>query len=348
MSLTIGSTTINDIKLGTNQINRVYVGSVQVWSNAPDYFWVEDTSGENASLIISKTSSGVSNTLTIESSTDKQTWTTVGTIDSSTYSLYPALPANGKIYLRCSATKWGQTNEGVKITRGKSHKIGGNILSLLYGSSFTGTETTAAASAFSHLFDGNTALTDASELVIPMTTIENYAMNSMFKGCSAMVSAPDLSHVTTVKNNAMLSMFLNCTALSVAPDLSSIASVTSEGLETMFSGTSITSCDLSGLVTLGSNAMNSMFKNCTSLVSCDLSSMTTVGSNALKETFQGCTSFNTVDIRSMTVWDTAKSSNWLNQTAATGTVTINQALDGVIRTNDDSAVPYGWSTVVAS
>lgn len=322
MKIAVSSTNISDIKLGANQINKVYVGSVQVWSNAPDYFWVENTSDTAGNILISKTNSGVSNTVDVEYSTDKMTWTPMGTIDSSTFQIYTAIPANSKMYLRATATAWGTASEGVRIL-GKTHKVGGNILSLLYGSSFTGTETTAAASAFSHLFYGNTALTDASELVIPMTTIDSYAMNSMFYGNTALTAPPDLSHVTRVEGRGMSSMFSGCSSLAGTLDLSNVTRIDIESLR-------------------------GLLYNCTSITSCDLSALTTVSTSALAGAFQGCTSFNAVDIRSMTTWDTAKSSNWLNQTAATGTVTIGSALDGVIGTNDDSAVPAGWSTAVAS
>lgn len=322
MKIALGATNISDIKLGTNQINKVYVGSVQVWSNAPDYFWVENTSDTAGNILISKSSSVLSNTVAVEYSTDKINWTSMGTIDSSISQIYTAIPANSRMYLRATATAWGTSSEGVRIL-GKTHKVGGNILSLLYGSSFTGTETTAAASAFSHLFYGNTALTDASELVIPMTTIENYAMNSMFSGNTALTAPPDLSHVTRVEGRGMSSMFSGCSSLAGTMDLSSVTRIDIESLR-------------------------GLLYNCTSITSCDLSALTTVSTSALAGAFQGCTSFNAVDIRSMTTWDTTKSQYWLSQTAATGTVTINQALDGVIRTNDDSAVPYGWSTAVAS
>lgn len=322
MNIAIGATNINDIKLGTNQISKVYVGSVQVWSNAPDYFWVENTSDTAGNILISKTNSGVSNTVDVEYSTDKMTWTSMGTIDSSTSQIYTAIPANSRMYLRATATAWGTSSEGVKIG-GKTHKVGGNIMSLLYGSSFDGTQTTLPNYAFTKLFYGNTILTDASELVIPAAIINSGAFRSAFSGCTALTAAPDMTAAIRIATSGMEGMFYNCSALTTVPDLSNVINVMNQGM----SGT---------------------FQNCTSLTSCDLSSMTSIGNNSLYYTFSGCTSFNAVDIRSMTTWDTTKSQYWLQNVAATGTVTIGSALDGVIGTSDDSAVPAGWSTVVAS
>ena len=71
---------------------------------------------------------------------------------------------------------------------------------------------------FSNLFDGNTALTDASELVLPATTLTDRCYYQMFMNCTALIAAPALP-APTLADRCYYQMFYGCSALTEAPVL---------------------------------------------------------------------------------------------------------------------------------
>ena len=68
---------------------------------------------------------------------------------------------------------------------------------------------------FHQLFYGNKALTDASELLLPATTLTNGCYYSMFYGCSSLTAAPKLP-ATTLVPWCYSDMFGECTSLTSA------------------------------------------------------------------------------------------------------------------------------------
>ncbi len=124
-------------------------------------------------------------------------------------------------------------------------KAYGNIMSLLDEDGFaTKTDLPNESQVFSSLFSGNTALTDASDLLLPATsltercyegmfslcsaltkapalpaeTLASFCYSGMFRSCTALTRAPKLP-ATTLANYCYLEMFLGCSALTTAPDL---------------------------------------------------------------------------------------------------------------------------------
>jgi len=71
---------------------------------------------------------------------------------------------------------------------------------------------------FNYLFDGNTALTDASELLLPVTTLTQACYAYMFRNCTTLTAAPTLP-ATTLAKVCYQYMFQGCTSLTTAPDL---------------------------------------------------------------------------------------------------------------------------------
>lgn len=174
--------------------------------------------------------------LTIQSSTNKSTWTTEGTISSGSQLLTLQVPANGKLYLRCNADTW----YGAKITSVQNHAVGGNILSLLYGSSFDGTQTSFKNNAryqFYQLFYGNLYLTSAYKLLLPVTTLSLGCYKEMFTTCTSLTTAPNLP-ATRVLSSCYAGMFYNCTSLTTAPELPA-TSLSTRCYRMMFKGSSV-------------------------------------------------------------------------------------------------------------
>ena len=108
---------------------------------------------------------------------------------------------------------------GTKIAGGTAKCIVyGNIMSLVNETGFATATTLKSAQAFFTLFKGNTALTDASQLLLPATTLTDRCYASLFENCSNLTAAPALP-ATTLAVTCYRSMFQNCLNLTTAPVL---------------------------------------------------------------------------------------------------------------------------------
>ena len=96
--------------------------------------------------------------------------------------------------------------------------IEGNIMSLLYGDNFIGQTTLPTSYTLSFLFFGMSGLTDASNCILPATTLTPYCYRNLFNDNNNFNGAPKLP-ATTLAEGCYTNMFMNCNALEVAPDL---------------------------------------------------------------------------------------------------------------------------------
>lgn len=103
---------------------------------------------------------------------------------------------------------------------GASIIVGGNIMSLIYGDSFSGATSFPenTTNNFEELFNNCTGLTDASQLVLPVTGLTENCYEGLFAGCTSLVAAPQLP-ATTLASYCYLMMFAGCENLTTAPDL---------------------------------------------------------------------------------------------------------------------------------
>ena len=166
-------------------------------------FFVENITNENETLrIINYIDSASQNrapNISVFYSTDTINWSNLGTTHSG---ISRTLQPGERIYLRASTTRWGTHIQDAtqelwlyNAIRGVS-KVGGNILSLVYGYNFTGNETTFPSSGgglrnpcvFLYLFYNNTKLQDASQLIMPVATLEEYCYKGMFYNCRLLNS----------------------------------------------------------------------------------------------------------------------------------------------------------------
>ena len=118
-----------------------------------------------------------------------------------------------------SNTSYGDSPE-VKISGGTATvKVYGNIMSLLDETGFaTKTDLPDADDAeyvFYKLFKGNTTLIDASELLLPATTLADACYQRMFEGCTNLTTAPKLPAETLV-HACYEGMFEGCESLTTA------------------------------------------------------------------------------------------------------------------------------------
>ena len=113
-------------------------------------------------------------------------------------------------------------------TFSSSHKfnVSGNIMSLLYGDDFNGqTNLQDKSYSFQNLFSGCTKIIDASNLILPATTLANCCYGDMFFGCTSLTKAPELP-ATKLNTCCYESMFEGCTNLNhitmLATDISAL------------------------------------------------------------------------------------------------------------------------------
>ena len=338
----------------TDNIKKIYVNNSVVWpaiaSSGPDYtepLYLKNTSNETKTV---KTA-----TTNVEISYDKNNWETM------TRNVYYNISPNSKIWLRKSTNAF---NSKIMTT---CDVVGGNVMSLLYGSEFTGqTEFPflTATKIFSTLFR-NSALIDASKLLLPATTLASQCYYGMFYGCTSLTTAPVLP-ATTLASQCYCGMFRGCTSLTTAPILpattlasycyssmfSGCTSLTtapvlpattlaSECYNNMFYGcTSLTTAPVLPATTLASYCYSSMFKGCTSLTIAPVLPATTLLSNCYTNMFRNCSSLNYIKCLATYVTGT---SNWVNSVAAQGTFVKSSTMEdwptGV------SGIPTDWTVI---
>lgn len=149
-----------------------------------------------------------------------------------------------------------------KLTFSNDVDVYGNLNSLLGGSEDT------LSGSFYGLFDGQTHLIDASDLVLPWTTLDTSALGcpafeAMFRNCTSLTAAPELP-ATTLPDFTYKDTFSNCTSLIEAPDLPA--------------------------TTLGISSYEGMFRNCSSLTTAPTIYAVELGQTSLTYTFDGCSS----------------------------------------------------------
>ena len=285
--------------------------------NLPLYF--EDLTGSGSCTVT--LIAAYSDATNIECSTDNSTWTAM-TASGTNYTA--TVPANGKLYIRANATYWS-TSSGVtqsKIYATREYNVGGNIMSLLYGSSFTGTEMVFPDQTKTHIFAGffkesigaDGYLRSAEKLALPATTLADQCYYSMFSVCTALTTAPALP-ATTLANQCYYSMFSSCTSLTTAPALPA--------------------------TTLANQCYYSMFYHCTSLTAAPALPATTLAQNCYNNMFAGCPYLNSITVGA-TSWNASAAYNWVDGVSATGTFTKPS---GTNIPTGTSGIPSGWTVV---
>ena len=228
MTAALASSTISVLGMAMDGNTPVFnIKKVTPTPPGPDYsepFYVENIKNEAETLTLT---GNAGNTLEIpvEYSTDGTTWSSFGMTGETP--LTRTLQPGEKVYLRATADTWFEEQRSCCIF-GVS-KVGGNIMSLLYGSSFTGRETTfpnGSTMNFRCLFMDtsneyyvNNELVSASELILPATTLTPQCYAYMFFFCYMITTSPTVLPATILTEGCYQSMFCYCGDLTAAPEL---------------------------------------------------------------------------------------------------------------------------------
>lgn len=340
--------TVTNYMLGSTQVRNIYYGSTLIWplhDYSQDYLTFEaiDTgkftwSGQTENTIYYSTDNG-------------STWTTLyGTWNSPGETA--TINAGDKILLK---SNFSGSNPGKFGSTGRFNVMG-NIMSLQYGDNFV--NQTTLTSTFLALFNGCTQLIDASNLILPATTLISNGYTSMFNGCTSLTTAPALP-ATTLAYDCYEQMFKNCSSLATAPALPA-TTLAELCYDEMFNGcSSLTTAPALPATTLARSCYTSMFQNCTSLTTAPELPATTLVDYCYQNMFYGCSSLNYIKCLATIIrtyvdgtdeyYILDSTTNWVNGVAATGTfVKAASMVAGNNWTTGVSGIPSGWTVQNAS
>ena len=173
-------------------------------------FYIEALEDGNVKL----TKNNSPNEISLVYSLDNKNW------NDWNYKTGTDLKAGEKLYLKSNNDSGKfSTNSSNYYTFNFSSNINiiGNIMSLLYNN-FVDKKTLTSDYCFVHLFYKNTNLIDASNLILPATTLADCCYYYMFSDCTSLTSAPELP-ATTLADSCYFYMFSGCTSLTSAPEL---------------------------------------------------------------------------------------------------------------------------------
>ena len=202
-----------------------------------------------------------------------------------------------------------------KFSSTNKFNVCGNIMSLLYGDNFIGqTSLKDKSYAFYDLFNYCSFLIDASNLILPATTLANSCYSSMFFGCSGLTTAPELP-ATTLVRYCYSDMFQGCTSLTTAPELPA--------------------------TTLVYSCYYGMFEGCTSLTTAPELPATTLVDSCYSYMFKGCTSLNHITMLATNISADSCLKYWVQNVPRTGTFVKHPDMDSL--PTGVSGIPNGWT-----
>ena len=176
---------------------------------------------------------------------------------------------------------WNSSTSGKLITSNGSYNVGGDI------SSLTNFITEVKEYTFSKLFYEDRYIKDASNLILPATTLADYCYSSMFSWCTSLTTAPEL-HANTLASYCYQYMFSSCTSLTTAPELPA-TTLANYCYSDMFSNcTSLTSAPALHATTLANRCYYRMFYDCKSLTIATELPATTLTDWCYTDMFSGC------------------------------------------------------------
>ena len=160
---------------------------------------------------------------TIEYSINDGEWTSFTYSNSKPLSI--DVFTGDKIRFRGDNQSYGTQTNSTVIGSTNLFKVYGNIMSLISSNNYTSLTTISQAGCFNSMFQGCTGLTDASNLILPATTLAGDSYYGMFQNCTSLTTAPELP-ATTLASFCYASMFYGCTSLNYIKCLATDISAT--------------------------------------------------------------------------------------------------------------------------
>ena len=242
------------------------------------------------------------------------TWTNLAADTNS-----PSVSAGSKIMWKATLTPASSNGIGTFSATNKFNAMG-NAMSLLYGANFEGeTDLTGKTNAFRRLFYNNTKIVSAKDMVFPSLTLVGYCLYETFRGCSALVTPPELP-ATTLAGYCYSDTFNGCTSLATAPDLPA--------------------------TTVVDHCYSGMFYECKALAKAPDLPALTISNLCYQYMFYGCSKLNYIKAM-FTTTPGQTSRYWVQGVAANGTFVKNSAATWT-NSFGVNAIPTGWTVETAS
>lgn len=126
----------------------------------------------------------------------------------------PAINNGERIYFKATGLT-PLSNQGIgTFTVNKLFNLRGNCMSMLFGDNANGIyDLTGYDYAFTLLFTDNTNLLVISKDFLPATILSDWCYDSMFRGCTSLIAAPNLN-AETLKTGCYYDMFNGCENLT--------------------------------------------------------------------------------------------------------------------------------------
>ena len=277
-----------------------------------DYFTIEALSAGTLNVVMSPYTTG---TLAYKVNNEEYWHMVPRNVEDYSVTQVPVQTGDKVIFM-------GALNEGSSLFQSyEGHdntlpmKVYGNIQSLYYENDFSG-ETTCKAAG--NMFGKCTGLVDASNLVLPATTLTEEAYFGMFNHCTSLTTAPELP-ATALNNECYSEMFYECSSLVTAPALPA--------------------------TTLVSGCYSTMFHGCTSLTTAPVLSATTLASMCYYEMFGYCTGLSSITCLATDISAANCTDSWVNGVSSTGTFTKAASMSSW--TTGESGIPSSWTVIDA-
>lgn len=291
-------------------------GVPQGWLYNPmNYFYIENKyNGTNTITLTTQNSGGNNHHATaLEYSKDRLNWSEITLSGTNTISMN----SGEKVYFRNTNGYFNERDFYTIFSANKNHNVGGNIMSIIDYTNIG--SATLSEYCFFSMFENDTYLKDASNLLmyqdvlqpscysymfsgcsrlvtppaLQATTVAPYCYQRMFQSCTALTSAPALP-ATTLAVACYYWMFQNCTSLTTAPELPATTLATG-CYRGMFGGCTRMTSVPSELpaTTLETNCYYDMFSGCYALTSAPIIKATTLAEDCCYQMFNGCSSITT-------------------------------------------------------
>lgn len=318
----IGNVVIQAVSTYDSTIVATKTISVQEYAPYFHHFTIESLADSNA-ITIQNVNCSVKPTF-YYSLDDGDTWSSVTMTQGGTKSI-ATINTGDKILFKSTNTNLGADWDKYNRFNGsKNFKVYGNIMSLLYGDDFVSNTEFANGSSnnFVGLFKSTTTVVDASNLILPSTTVYSNSYNGTFRDCANLVYAPKLPAINLNGKGCYASMFEGCINLIEAPELSA-TTLSEECYARMF-------C-MSRSAKLTTPAMTKS----------PLLPAATLATNSYKEMFKG--NGNLVEITCLATNVASNTSDWVANISSTGTFKKNANMSSW--TTGTSGIPSGWTVV---
>lgn len=178
-----------------------------------------------------------------------------------------------------------------------SFDVKGNIMSLFYHwDGFSGRTSFKGSGYTLNGFFANSNVVDASNLLLPATTLKEGCYSGMFANCTLLTSVPQLP-ASALTDYCYTGMFSGCTSLTSAYSSSATTlpatSMTRYCYEWMFADcTSLTAAPKLQATAMHQDCYRGMFQGCTSLVTAPALPSTSLALRCYEMMFSGCTSLS--------------------------------------------------------